>query len=132
VGRGARFVATLPASKAVALTPSAVSTHRAPSPGLRVLVVEDEPDSLDMLVTALGKHALAVTGVASADEALDRWRTARFDALVSDIRMPGRDGYDLIADIRALENGNRRVRAIAVSANASVQDRERALAAGFD
>src|SRR5205807_214275 len=84
------------------------------------------------LLTVLGKHGVTVSGVGSADEALERWRGERFDALVSDIRMPGKDGYHLITDIRALENGRRRVRAIAVSANASTQDQARALAAGFD
>ncbi len=131
-GRGARFVVTLPASGDVLDAPPSSATPRVPAAGLRVLVVEDEPDSLDLLLTVLTKHALSATGVTSVDEALAAWRRERFDALVSDIRMPGRDGYDLIRDIRAMENGNGRTRAVAVSANASAQDRELALEAGFD
>jgi signal transduction histidine kinase len=130
-GRGSRFTVTLPRSGRTADVSSAPSTGRTPVPGLRVLVVEDEPDSLDMLTTLLGKQGLQVTAVSSADAALAAWSRGRFDALVSDIRMPGRDGCELVAEIRGLENGAR-VRAVAVSANATSQDRERALAAGFD
>jgi CheY-like chemotaxis protein/anti-sigma regulatory factor (Ser/Thr protein kinase) len=132
VGRGARFVVTLPRSGAAAQAHDAAApaARSVPAVGLRVLVVEDERDSLDMLVTMLTKHGLEVTAVSSAEDALAAWSDGRFDALVSDIRMPGRDGCELVAEIRGLENG--RVRAVAVRANASLKDRERALAAGFD
>jgi len=131
-GRGARFVVTLPAAARQAETRAVASTPRMPAAGLRVLVVEDEPDGLELLITILRARGLAATGVPSADAALAAWQSGRFDALVSDIRMPGRDGCALVADIRALEKDDHHVRAVAVSANASPQDRERALAAGFD
>jgi CheY-like chemotaxis protein len=97
-----------------------------------VHLVEDEDDSREMLATVLRNSGLAVTAVASGDEALAAWKHERFDALVSDLRMPGRDGYAIVAEIREMENGRQRIRAVAVSANAAVQEQERSRAAGFD
>jgi CheY-like chemotaxis protein/anti-sigma regulatory factor (Ser/Thr protein kinase) len=132
-GRGARFVVTLPGSLALPRPghPEATPGRPRRAEGLRVLLVEDEADGLEMLATLLESHGLEVTAVDSFDAALAAWGAARFDAVVSDIRMPGRDGHALIEEIRRRENGTR-VRAVAVSANAAAQDRERAYAAGFD
>jgi CheY-like chemotaxis protein/nitrogen-specific signal transduction histidine kinase len=131
-GGGARFVVTLPRSAVRDEAPPAPSSRRMPRPGLRVLVVEDEAESLDLIVTILRRQGLEAMGVGSVDEALAVWGTGKFDALVSDIRMPGRDGYELVAEIRQKENGGPHVRAVAVSANAATQDKERAQTAGFD
>jgi CheY-like chemotaxis protein len=64
--------------------------------------------------------------------ALDALSATRFDLLVADIAMPDLDGYDLIERVRRLDDGNRRVAAIAVTAYARREDRERAFAAGYN
>ena len=133
-GHGSRFVVRLPlCTRAPDLeteTPAA-ATARAPREGLRVLVVEDEADSLEMLTTFLAARGLTVIGANSVEAALAAWARQPFDALVSDLRMSGRDGYALIREIRA-RDGGKHVRAVAVSANAAVQDMQRSLLAGFD
>jgi CheY-like chemotaxis protein len=100
--------------------------------GVRVLVVEDDLDTLDMLRFILDKCGAKVMTAASTSEALevlDRWHP---HALVSDLAMPGQDGYELISKIRSREperGGN--IPAVAVTAYARAEDRARALAAGF-
>ena len=133
-GAGACFVVALPRLHAAPAGPD--PTPAAPSrtvrEGLRALVVEDADDNREMLTTVLQTHGVVVTAVASADSALAAWDRGRFDVLVSDLRMPRRDGYALMAEIRRREREGERVRAIAVSANAALADKERARAAGFD
>jgi CheY-like chemotaxis protein len=100
--------------------------------GLRVLVVEDEPDARDLLEHMLKMAGAEVTAVESAAEALDALRERSPDVLVSDIGLPNEDGYSLITKIRnrpASQGGN--VPALAISAYAREEDRMRALAAGF-
>jgi CheY-like chemotaxis protein len=99
---------------------------------LRVLVVDDEPDARDLLTEMLTNYGADVKTCASAAEALrtmDKWRP---DALVSDIGMPGEDGYDLLRKIRARdpEHGGR-VPALALTAYARSEDARRALASGY-
>jgi signal transduction histidine kinase len=130
-GLGTRFVITLPRASAGDAT-SAAPERRRPREGLRVLVVDDDPDHLDVLTTMLSGSGLVVTPVGSVEEALSVWQRESFDAVVSDLRMPDRDGYALAQEIRRRENGRPRIRAIAVSANAAAQDVEQARAAGFD
>jgi PAS domain S-box-containing protein len=100
--------------------------------GLRVLVVEDEPDTRDLLSAALGHSGALVEPAASAGEALDALRRRPPDVLVCDIGMPGEDGYALLARVRALtaEEGGL-VPAVALTAYARADDRRRALAAGY-
>jgi len=133
-GRGARFVVTLPrgAARTAGDDGAAATPRAAPRAGLRVLLVEDEDDNREMLEAMLRGAGLVVTPAASGDQALALWERQPFDAVVSDLRMPGRDGYALIEEIRRRERAGTRVRAIAVSANAAQQDRERSLASGFD
>lgn len=100
--------------------------------GLRLLVVEDNPATLDMLKFILEGCGADVIAAASADEALaalERWRP---DALVSDIAMPVKDGYELIREVRSRrpEQGGK-IPAVAVTAYARAEDRVRALASGF-
>jgi CheY-like chemotaxis protein len=134
-GRGARFVVSLPLSQ--------VAPSRAPTPaaevderrlaGARILVVDDEPDTLQMLVAALAMQKADVARAVSADEALAMLEIFPADILISDIRMPDKDGYALIQAVRARERaGGRRVAAVALTADAGPDDRERARAAGFD
>jgi PAS domain S-box-containing protein len=100
--------------------------------GLRVLVVDDEPDALEYLSATLKGCGAHVTAVASASEALDALDASSYDALVSDIGMPGVDGYELIRKVREMENNTESaLPAIALTAYARFEDRTRALAAGF-
>jgi len=100
--------------------------------GLRVLVVDDEADARDLLNTVLLEYGAEVTTVASASEAIEKIAQFHPDILVSDIGMPGEDGYTLIQKVRALkvEEGGK-VPAIALTAYARAEDRTRALLAGF-
>ncbi|HEY7521471.1 MAG TPA: ATP-binding protein [Methylomirabilota bacterium] len=134
-GRGARFVVTLPLSRAAQPPASAVALE-ADEPtlaGVRILVVDDEPDTLQMLVAALALQQADVARAMSADEALAALEKFPVDLLVSDIRMPDKDGYALIQAIRRREPpGARRLPAVALTADAGSDDRERARRAGFD
>jgi len=100
--------------------------------GRRILVVDDEADARDLLAQILGQAGADVIVAGSADEALETLRRWRPDVLVSDIGMPGDDGYVLIRKVRALgtaEGGQ--VRALALTAYARSEDRALALEAGF-
>jgi len=104
--------------------------------GVHVLVVEDETDAREMVVTALTGWGARVTPAASCREALaaivDASPSNRPDVVLSDIGMPREDGYDLIRQVRALapERGGR-IPAIAVTGYANLNDRDRVLAAGY-
>ena len=147
VGKGATFTVTLP------LTP--VHADREPDverrhpqaasgeyhadddacvklSGVRVLVVDDEPDARALVKRLLENCEAVVTTAASASEALEALRRAKPDVVISDIGMPGEDGYALIRMIRALppdEGGD--VPAVALTAYARSEDRTRALLSGF-
>jgi signal transduction histidine kinase/two-component SAPR family response regulator len=100
--------------------------------GVRILVVEDQQDNRDLIAEVLRAAGADVAEAASVHEALTALRVLRPHALVSDIAMPGEDGYSLVRRIRqwpAEEGGA--TAAIAVSAYAREEDRARALAAGF-
>jgi len=100
--------------------------------GVRVLIVEDNPDTLEMLKFIFDECGAEVITAASVSEALESLECRRPDALVSDIAMPNQDGYDLIrrARSRGPERGGK-IPAVAVTACASTEDRVRSLAAGF-
>lgn len=100
--------------------------------GLRILVVDDETDTLDLIGVELAQHGAKITGVASAEEALEKLAQEQFDLLISDIAMPKMDGYELIRQIRRQEDGqSRKIPAVALTAYARVQDRMQAIMAGF-
>ncbi len=99
--------------------------------GLRVLAVDDDPDTLDGVAELLTLRGALVVPAPSAAAALEALRGFEPDVLVSDIGMPDRDGYDLIRDIRGLGCTPDQLPAIAVTAFTSPEDRRRALAAGF-
>ena len=100
--------------------------------GLNVLVVDDDSDTLTLMATALTKRHANVTAVSSAGEAIRAISQKRPDVLVSDIAMPDEDGYGLIEKIRLLENGeSQNIPAVAITAYAKDEDRERALSSGF-
>ena len=100
--------------------------------GMRLLLVEDDKDSRDMLEMVLSIYGVKVESAETAAEAVEKLRTLRPDVLVSDIGLPGEDGYDLIRKVRALpshEGGE--TPAIALTGYVSVQDRKLALDAGY-
>jgi PAS domain S-box-containing protein len=129
VGRGSRFTVRLPMAEAerACSTPSPTGDVGALR-GRRVLVVEDDADSREAIALALSLEGARVEAAGSADEALARLDRTQPDAVVSDLSMPGADGYTLLQELRA-----RGVAApvIAVSGFATPEDRRRALAAGF-
>ena len=96
---------------------------------VKILVVEDELDALDLLTIDLTAHGAKVRGASSGAEALELLRSDNFDLLISDIGMADTDGYNLIKQIR--EKGEQ-IPAIALTAYARTQDRIRALAAGYN
>ena len=100
--------------------------------GVRVLVVDDDLDTLEMVKVILQNRGAEVTTASSAGEALDALEHSLPDALVSDLAMPEQDGYELIAAIRQRgpEHGGN-IPAVALTAYARVEDRVRALTAGF-
>jgi CheY-like chemotaxis protein len=100
---------------------------------LRVLVVDDEPETRDLLAYVISECDAEVTAAASAREALDAMRSQRFDVVVSDLGMPAEDGNSLIRKIRLLpETAARHVPALALSAYARSEDRAAAFRSGFD
>ncbi len=112
---------------------SAVPTlQEAPSlAGLRVLVVDDEDDARTLLAEVLRSHDAEVITASSAEEALREIQARPPDILVSDIGMPGEDGYSLIRKVRALTKDGRLIPAAALTAYARREDRTRAMMAGF-
>ncbi len=97
----------------------------------RALVVDDSPDVADMLTIVLRRAGYEVETAYSASQALMAAFTRRFDVIVSDIGMPGMDGYELARRLRELPE-YRAVPMVAVTGFASYDDRERSLEEGFD
>ena len=143
VGQGATFSMRLPRFE------EALASHGPPSTtlssprltfdrpreveGLRVLVVDDERDARELVAALLESCKVVVTAVSSAADAFEVIRSRAVDAMISDIAMPGEDGHSLVRRIRQLtpdEGG--RTPAIALTAYARLEDRTRALRAGFD
>jgi PAS domain S-box-containing protein len=115
-----------------ALAPAAQRAKGQPLDELRVLVVEDDPDTLDLLKLVLDGYGADVATAASVREAIGVFEHWRPDVLVSDLAMPEEDGYQLIGEVRsrsAERGGN--TPAVALTAYARSEDRQRALAAGF-
>lgn len=100
--------------------------------GLRIMIVDDVQDTRDMVAEILSLRGAEVIAVASAREALDGIRRHLPDALITDISMPGEDGYTLIRAVRELriEEGGR-IPAMALTAHAGESARLRLLSAGF-
>jgi CheY-like chemotaxis protein len=139
-GSGAVFTVRLP------LPSSELSLERVPAAtrvdqkvtevdlkDVRILVVEDELDALDLLIIDLRAHGAEVRGAASAVEALELLGMEQFDLLISDIGMADTDGYNLIKQVRTQESErDEHIPAIALTAYARTQDRIRALTAGYN
>ncbi len=100
--------------------------------GVRVLLVDDEPDAREMMAAVLETSGATVASAASATDALETLTGRDFDVVLADIAMPGQDGYQLIQSIRESSDARlARTPAAAVTACASDDERDRALAAGF-
>ncbi len=99
--------------------------------GVKVLVVDDEPDARALLRRVLSDSGSEVRVAESVAEALRVLEEFRPDVLVSDIGMPDQDGYDLMNQIRAAGRTSRQMPAVALTAFARAEDRKRAMLAGF-
>jgi CheY-like chemotaxis protein len=100
--------------------------------GIRVLLVDDDADTRDIIERVLARRGAAVVAVPSARDALDAFGGQRFDVLLVDIMMPGMDGYEFMRKIRALppEEGGR-VPAATLTARVVTDDRMESVLAGF-
>jgi PAS domain S-box-containing protein len=149
VGKGATFIVEFPLTPLEAISSTFATVElftgrtcgaleRAESStdeklkNLRILVVEDDLDTQELLKTVLERHGAEVVAVDSAAGALAELRRANPDVIISDIAMAGENGYELIRKVRSLgpaEGGH--IPAIALTAYAGMADRRRALLAGF-
>jgi len=101
--------------------------------GIRVLVTDDHPDDRELFALILTRQGADVRTTSSAAEAFSVVELWRPDVLVSDVAMPGEDGYSLIKKVRELaDSAIAATPAVAVTAHARLEDRQRALSAGFD
>lgn len=129
-GRGAAFTVMLPLRDELVVAPSEHVVEPAHSlRDLRVLVVDDEEDSRELMATILrraGADVACASGCCAALELFGRWTP---DVIVSDLAMPGGDGCELVAEVRARDPS---IAALAVSGFTADRDTDRALAAGFD
>ncbi|HEU4795865.1 MAG TPA: ATP-binding protein, partial [Pyrinomonadaceae bacterium] len=145
-GRGSTFTVMLPITPVYQVDPSGVRVHPGARDllpanddctdrldGLHILVVDDEADTRELLKEGLQYCGAQVSVAGSASEALDALTATSPDVLISDIGMPGIDGYDLIRQVRALprERGGK-IPAIALTAYTRTEDRLQSLRAGYD
>jgi PAS domain S-box-containing protein len=137
VKQGATFWVTLPAARHLGVNREPLDAPAEPVTlkGVAILIVEDETDSRELLVAMLEEFGARVRAVASADAALgilDDVDGFVPDVLVSDVGMPGTDGFALVRELRRRPSErNRTLPAIAVTAYANPEDRVRALVAGY-
>ena len=111
---------------------NAPTTVSAPLDGLRILIVDDELDSLELIAFVLQQEGATVTDASSASEALQALAQANYDLLISDIGMPDLDGYQFLHQVRALPpTQGGQIPAIALTAYAGDRDRQLAQQAGF-
>jgi CheY-like chemotaxis protein len=141
-GKGATFRVKLPLVAALApanedrVHPTArqsLSAYRGPSlRGLRILVVDDDPDALDLIATILRRAEAETRLCSSPPEALTVLQSWKPHVLVSDIEMPGEDGYSFIRKVREMVGSDGgQIPAVALTAYGRPEDRVRSLSAGF-
>ena len=135
-GCGAKFIVTLPATVAEPAREQDAEALELDAPpalaGLRVLVLEDEPDARELVERVLQERGATTLAFASASEALDACAAQAPDVIVSDIGLPGVDGYEFIRRLRTSEGQRgRSTPAAALTAFARSEDRRRALLAGY-
>ena len=134
VSTPARSLTTTPPSRAEAMPQHSMVSLGAdsglPLAGLKVLVVDDEPDARQLIRRVLADCEAEVAVASSAAEALAMLGQFRPDVILSDIGMPEQDGYDLIRVVRA-DPATKDIPAAALTAFARPEDRKRSLLAGF-
>ncbi|HEX8638363.1 MAG TPA: ATP-binding protein [Pyrinomonadaceae bacterium] len=146
---GATFTVNLPTSNALDFQPvpvaaeknarhSAISENGASETALprldnlNVLIVDDDADARDLLVTVLTRQGANAIAAASVGEAVEKFQTNAPDLIVSDIEMPDEDGFSLIKKLREFnQNRTRKIPAIALTAHARSSERLKVLSAGF-
>jgi len=129
-GLGARFSVWLP--RGAAPSPRSAGTASLPAlSGLHVLLVDDAEDALESFAALLRLEGADVVAVAGGEEALAAVERETFDLILSDVAMPGMDGYELIAALRR-RPATADVPALALTGFGRPQDAQRALVAGFD
>ncbi|MEA2572665.1 MAG: hypothetical protein QOI24_4666 [Acidobacteriota bacterium] len=111
---------------------AAVRAERVSVKGIRVLVVDDEPELRKLIATALRGAGAIVVATAGADEAFAQLSRQRFDVLVCDIAMPEEDGHSLARRVRDRDDESGRIPAIALTAYGGPLQEQLALSAGFD
>jgi PAS domain S-box-containing protein len=134
IGKGSTFTVTLPVKPFTARIDVTPARPEQPASngsleGLRLLVVEDDPDSRELIELVLTSEGAHVDGASSADEALKAFDRSQPDVVVSDIGMPGHDGYWLVRQLRERFPA---VRVLALTAYTRREDARRAEEAGFD
>jgi len=132
--QGASFTVRIPVLPVEAL-PEDLEKTSAPSADLKdlsILVVDDESDAREVLSEALTGSGAKVVTAGSLEEALKRLDGWTPDVLVSDIAMPNGDGYELMRRVRSLNGNGKRIPALALTAYAREEDRNRAFSAGFE
>ena len=132
-GQGATFTIHLPIAEGTHDARPAAATALEPAAGARlnrrtILVVEDHADARELIAAVLESAGARVLVASSAEDAIEQVRRIRPDVLVTDLGLPGEDGYGLLRRFQALHPD---VPAIALTAYARASDRERALASGF-
>lgn len=103
-----------------------------PRPDLRILIVDSDPDSMDLLTIMFEEYGIEIIAVRSAGEALEILKHVKPDLLISEICLPKEDGYSLMRQVRALDVGQQaQIPAIALTVCATQSDRAHALSVGF-
>jgi PAS domain S-box-containing protein len=136
LGHGATFIAALPLSVAADAHSDASTSHgaggeRRPLEQVRILVVDDDADTRELLRAVFSQAGAEVTTVSSASEAVNALQPVQPHVLVSDVGMPDEDGYQLLRRVRASGWHERRLPAVALTAYAGDDHRRRALDAGY-
>jgi signal transduction histidine kinase/ActR/RegA family two-component response regulator len=134
-GQGTAFIVTLPVSGHAADTARVAASEQAGTEprldGVRVLVVDDEEDTRELIGRALEGRGAQITLASNSRDAIRILHDADIDVLLAGIAMPGDDGYSLIRQIRSLETSLSSIPAGAVTAHARDEEKTQALAAGF-
>lgn len=142
-GQGATFIVTLPVNNIARNPPPPLPVQMESEEkaqlepglrldGLRLLVIDDEADARDLLVSMLKTGGAEVVTAGSSADGLQAFAEGPFNVIISDIEMPNEDGYTFIRKVRGLsDQQSRLIPAIALTAHTRTEDRIRALAAGF-
>ena len=140
--QGATFIVSLPIAVVSPEQSTTARTHQRTETsveaielprldGARILIVDDEPDGRALLARVLEGRGAIPTSIGSAREALEALQNHTFDLMLSDIGMPDMDGYHLMQEVRKIGERVSRLPAIAVTAYARAEDRQRSLLAGY-